>query len=86
MTHVSLEPHSKDEHAVTKTSDDNNIKSLHKKITNKNHNYCAFGGCPTCQSVGPALLKMQLDNLKHILIDDDSTLVYNLFGKDLMGD
>lgn len=55
----------------------------YKKIALKNHNYCIYGCC-SCKTVGNSLLKIQFDNHKDILLEDDSKLIYNFFGRELV--
>jgi hypothetical protein len=55
----------------------------YKKIAPKTHNYCPYQ-CSSCKTVGNSLLKIQFDNFKHILLEDDSKLIFNFFGRDLI--
>ena len=64
-------------------SSDITSSAEYKKVASKIHNYCPYQ-CSSCKTVGNSLLKMQFDDFKHILLEDDSKLIFNFFGRALV--
>ena len=61
----------------------NKSKGSYKNYTSKIQNYCPYQ-CSSCKTVGNSLLKIQFDDFKHILLEDDPKLIYNFFGRELV--
>lgn len=64
------------------TNSNNTTRKCYKNHSPKKH-YCSFR-CGLCEIVGNDLVAQKYQDFGNILLEDDSNLIYNLFGRELV--